>query len=185
MRRESLKFTKKRIILLLCIFAWMGVIFFMSAQNADESQELSDGIVEEIVEVVSKIITHKPITAQKRDFYSFLVRKAAHMTEYAILAFLCACLATDFSWAYWKGMVSAWGFATLYAMTDEFHQLFSDGRAGQMRDVLIDSSGALIGLLAFFCICGIMHKVAKTRNKFTTSRQGEENSSLSVKEKGY
>mgnify|MGYP000059507674 CR=1 FL=1 len=43
--------------------------------------------------------------------------------------------------------IAALGFAFCYASTDEFHQLFVPGRSGQVRDVLIDSCGAAIGVL--------------------------------------
>lgn len=46
-----------------------------------------------------------------------------------------------------KAALVAWGAATLYAATDEFHQLFVPGRAGLFTDVLIDATGAAIGLL--------------------------------------
>ena len=38
-------------------------------------------------------------------------------------------------------------FSVLYAASDEVHQLFVDGRAGSAVDVLIDSGGALFGIL--------------------------------------
>ena len=40
----------------------------------------------------------------------------------------------------------AWGIATVYAMTDEFHQTFVNSRMGSPVDVLIDSVGAAFGL---------------------------------------
>ena len=35
----------------------------------------------------------------------------------------------------------------LYAVSDEFHQLFVPGRAGQFRDVLVDGAGTVLGVL--------------------------------------
>jgi len=40
--------------------------------------------------------------------------------------------------------------AVLYAVTDEFHQLFISGRSAQVTDVLIDGIGAFIGCLVFY-----------------------------------
>ena len=40
----------------------------------------------------------------------------------------------------------------LYACTDEFHQLFMDGRAGQFKDVLIDTAGGSTGILLWHVI---------------------------------
>ena len=44
-------------------------------------------------------------------------------------------------------IATAWGISTAYAATDEFHQIFVPGRAGMVTDVMIDSSGALAGIL--------------------------------------
>ncbi|MEH6908026.1 VanZ family protein [Neobacillus drentensis] len=41
------------------------------------------------------------------------------------------------------------GICLFFAMTDEFHQLFVLGRVAQVKDVLIDSAGAIVGLVIF------------------------------------
>ena len=51
-----------------------------------------------------------------------------------------------------KSLVKSFIFTFLYACTDEFHQLFIAGRAGQFRDVCIDSTGALIMILIIYII---------------------------------
>ena len=38
----------------------------------------------------------------------------------------------------------------IYALTDEFHQTFIDGRSGQISDVFLDSSGSLIATVVFY-----------------------------------
>ncbi len=83
----------------------------------------------------------------------FLIRKAAHLTEYAVLALLTLravrrslnSAAGDWSW-------KAAGLALLisagYAATDEFHQTFVPGRTPSAGDVLIDSTGVALALAA-------------------------------------
>lgn len=79
---------------------------------------------------------------------SFPVRKAAHMTEYAILGVL---LTEAFDDRRRRRLLRSAGYAFLltaaYASTDEIHQIFIPGREGSPRDVLIDSAGAAIGIL--------------------------------------
>jgi VanZ family protein len=70
--------------------------------------------------------------------WDLILRKAAHMAEYAILAVLLR-RATGSTW--W-----AFGLAVAYAATDEFHQTFVRGRHGTPVDVGIDAIGALLGL---------------------------------------
>ena len=94
---------------------------------------------------------------------SFPVRKCAHLTEYAVLGALLA--ATAASYTALQGILQGHGSASasrtmkplvlpfiigvLYAVSDEIHQLFVPGRAGQLRDVLIDSAGILIGMCLY------------------------------------
>jgi len=87
----------------------------------------------------------------------FLVRKLAHVTEYAILALLFwrarrrTSVVGGSSWQ-WSAAGEALWFALLYAATDEFHQTFVPSREGCMRDVMIDGSGALGALLLLWAL---------------------------------
>ena len=67
-----------------------------------------------------------------------VLRKLAHMTEYAILAVLLVRATGSYAWAF--------ALTVGYAITDEVHQLFVRGRHGSPVDVAIDAVGALIGL---------------------------------------
>jgi VanZ family protein len=70
--------------------------------------------------------------------WDLLLRKLAHMTEYAILGLLLL-RATGR-----EAVAVALGAA--YALTDEIHQAFVPGRHGAVYDVLIDTAGVLIGV---------------------------------------
>ena len=43
-------------------------------------------------------------------------------------------------------------FSMLYACSDELHQLFVPGRFCAFKDVMIDSSGAFVGILLYHLI---------------------------------
>ena len=83
----------------------------------------------------------------------FLIRKAAHLTEYAVLAMLLLRAlrsgARD-AFARQAGLVLV--IAGLYAMTDEFHQTLAPSRTASARDVIIDFLGAMIGLAIYWSI---------------------------------
>ena len=70
--------------------------------------------------------------------WDYVLRKCAHMTEYAILAVLLVRATGSYR--------AAFALAVAYAATDEFHQTFVRGRHGTAVDVGIDAVGALIGL---------------------------------------
>lgn len=73
----------------------------------------------------------------------WVIRKIAHMTLYAILAFCAAC--SQIKPSFKKVLL----FCACYACTDEFHQLLIPGCSGEIRDVCIDCLGACIGFLLF------------------------------------
>ena len=71
--------------------------------------------------------------------WDLVLRKLAHLAEYAILgALLCRALRRP-------GVAIA--VAALYAASDEIHQSFVEGRHGAVLDVGIDTLGALVGVL--------------------------------------
>jgi VanZ family protein len=85
----------------------------------------------------------------------FLVRKAGHLTEYAILATLAARAfrksSHEFIQQHWFKLSLL--FAVLYALSDEFHQSFVPSRTASIHDSLIDSAGALIALTIIWLRC--------------------------------
>ena len=69
-----------------------------------------------------------------------ILRKAAHMAEYGLLWFL---------WHRALDRPAPWPAAAItlaYAVTDEFHQSFVEGRHGTPVDVLIDAAGVAIAI---------------------------------------
>jgi VanZ family protein len=81
-------------------------------------------------------------------WFHFLVRKAGHLTEYAILATLAARAfrnsSHQFIQQHWFTLSLL--LAMLYSLSDEFHQSFVPSRTASIHDSLIDSAGALIAL---------------------------------------
>ena len=127
---------------------WVMVIFSFSLQNGEESGQLSGGIVAWIIEVFL------PSDFAYVDLLGMLVRKAAHFTEYFILGILTSLTVCETRCT--RTMLAAWTIGTLVACCDETIQLFSDGRAGQITDVMLDSSGVLCG-------CILLHLVLRKR----------------------
>jgi len=83
----------------------------------------------------------------------FGVRKAAHAAEYSVLALLTwrarrrPARIDRRPWN-WREAGLALAFAAAFALSDEFHQLFVPSREARVGDVLVDSLGAALGLLA-------------------------------------
>lgn len=93
------------------------------------------------------IVSAQPKT-ELPDFglWDFVVKKGAHVTEYALLAILMLKGARGDETARPSHIVWAFALTVFYAMTDEYHQTFVPGRMGHWPDVVVDALGATIGL---------------------------------------
>lgn len=89
------------------------------------------------------------------ELLNFLVRKAAHLVVYFLLAF---CVAQSLKFHIHRPRVlllSAWAIASLYGVTDEIHQFFVPDRVMAFLDILINAVGALAG--AAFVVITMKH----------------------------
>ena len=177
---------KYRVILLAAlVLGWMGVIFMFSSQDGAASSETSGRVVERVIAVVKPDFNSlaKSEQIRFREMVTFFVRKGAHFTEYMILGVLLFLFYYE-----WRPKIFqvpqkenmhiimklrlrriwfiAWITGTLYAASDEFHQMFTGERSPQVRDVCIDSSGAAVGcLLALVAIVLIVRKMQRQKEK--------------------
>lgn len=143
--------------------------FSFSAQTGESSGNLSYQISYDIVEIKSDILSENKSSDQlayEADGIHYYVRKAAHMTEYFLLA-----IAISFP-LYVYGVRGIWlmilagivcvGFAGL----DEYHQSFVDSRTPAVKDVGIDSIGAFIGILLVQAFCwSVLNNPGRKRKK--------------------
>jgi VanZ family protein len=125
--------TKKIIKLWLPVFLWMGVIFAFSC--------------------LPTIPTSFVI------WWDVLIKKTAHVTEFAILFVL---LYRAFFHSFKNKNIINWTvlLCFLYAFSDEFHQRFTPGRTSTLRDVFIDLAGILLGLY-------IVNKIKHKKERFS------------------
>ena len=81
----------------------------------------------------------------------FLIRKAAHLTEYAVLAMLLLrAVRSGTRAAFARQAALVLVIVAIYATTDEFHQTFTPSRTASAHDVMIDCLGATVGLLIYW-----------------------------------
>lgn len=131
---------------------WMIVIFAFSAVPAAESTEQSVSVTGMLVHAICSLTGQTALMqAELIAFLEPIVRKAAHMTEYAVLLLMLIRPLSSLIRPVIKAAVPAFAFCVVYACSDEFHQTFVSGRAGRLTDVLIDSSGAFLALIIFLC----------------------------------
>lgn len=149
--KDFLKRHAKLLISLLLVFQ-MLFIFTMSSFGSDSSNAQSGQIIQVLRQVFPSLSSHT--SGLDASALTFIVRKTAHFTEYAILGIL-------FYFFYRQILPQKNGLrlfvlailsSFLYACTDEIHQLFVPGRSGQFTDVLVDTLGAFCGCLLLLAI---------------------------------
>ena len=168
-RLKKLRFKNLRLLVLilaLLVLAVAMMIFALSAQKANDSNVLSTAVVNWWLRLTVQGYDQMTEGQQwrLRVQYHTIVRKIAHFFEFALLG--------TFLFLFLHGLLRllrrrrppwlfavAWLIGALYACTDELHQTFVDGRAGEWRDVLIDSGGVLFGVLVGIGLLRLFHRV--------------------------
>jgi len=123
---------------------WMCLIFFAS------TGELSASNTSRIVRPLL-LWLFPDISEARIEWAHFLIRKAGHFTEYAILALLAA---RALSSSLRDALRRRWFYVSLlliivYALSDEFHQSFVPSRTASIYDSLIDIAGGFTSLVWF------------------------------------
>ncbi len=93
----------------------------------------------------------------------YLVRKAAHFSEYTLLGFFMGllCVSRDDRLRF----LLPEGLCLVAALIDEGIQLFSEGRGASLRDVCIDLSGATLGVLIALLVLVIVGHMGRKPEK--------------------
>jgi len=148
----------------------MAAIFWFSAQNSEQSGELSGSLTREVVEVVLEWIG-APVTEPDTpggisailETLEVLVRKSAHFAIFSVLGFCTAFAVRQVADGKRRVFLVSSGWCAFYAATDEFHQYFVPGRACMWQDWLIDVAGVLLGVGAAFVLFWLMDKMREKR----------------------
>lgn len=152
-----------RVFLWLCTLAVAAAIFAFSAQDGPESTSASNAVAEFVIQVIDPDFESLP-EAERASVFAFvkkLVRKGAHFSEFAALGFFIRLLVG--SYALRRPTRLSWLAGTLYACTDELHQLFVASRACMWQDVLLDSCGVLAGVAAAYAALVLWERYARGR----------------------
>ena len=142
-----------RMLTTLLTAAVMVMIFAFSTEDAEHSDRTSGLISRRVLSIIHPEYEQLEESRQKLlyDDVQHIVRKCAHFTEYMLLGLLLRmCLESWFGRKIKHSRSLALAGVcgrTVYACTDEFHQLLIEGRSGQWSDVLVDGSGVLLGVL--------------------------------------
>lgn len=128
----------------------MVMIYHFSAQEGADSSALSYKVTKVVVETADEILDKDLSDAQIESYvkkYHYHMRKLGHFTEYFILAVTVAFPLYVYGMRGIPLVLFAGAFCIGFACLDEYHQSFVAGRTPSKKDALIDSCGALFGIL--------------------------------------
>jgi VanZ family protein len=144
---------------ILLVILCMLTIFLFSCENAEKSTERSDAIINSIINVSSSENNFTVDNTETGDITIVtIVRKCAHFFEFFLLGFLVVNLFKDYKKLNFKRILLCILFCCIYAVSDEIHQLFVDGRSCELIDVLVDTSGSSVGALFYYFLYSNVNK---------------------------
>ena len=126
---------------------WTAFLFYLAAQNGEESGALSG----RFLQIALRIL---PGLENYRDMVSTVIRKSAHFGGFMIEGALIAAAMKRTRRRIWFRISAP--LCALLAVLNEITQLFSGGRSCEVRDMLIDFCGALLGM-------GVAHWIARRK----------------------
>ncbi|WP_461207185.1 VanZ family protein [Clostridium sp. DL1XJH146] len=133
----------------MAVILWMVLIFKLSSQVADTSNGLSKGITAKVIAIIESVVSNVHLDM---DTFNHIVRKNAHFFAYFILGILAINAMRSIGKVLWSDVVITILFCVFYAMSDEIHQFYVPGRGPQIKDVFIDSMGALCGIIIYLLL---------------------------------
>ncbi|MBP1963547.1 VanZ family protein [Paenibacillus aceris] len=150
---------------------WMAFIFFKSGQTYQQ-QSLRPLLETKLAG--TSFLNHFPRLAFTYDgqqitwqdpigVIEFFIRKAGHVSEFAILALLWILALLSKPVRVIMALLTSSIISVLYAATDEWHQTFVDGRTGHAIDVVVDTSGVLLAVLLVLAVLGIRAAIRRRR----------------------
>src|SRR5699024_7637219 len=125
-----------KILSWLMVILWMGLIFYLSHQRATESDQLSGGVVDLVIQTFERVL---PLIRLVWSVFHHNVRKSAHLFVYLILGIFVVHALRQVKWLSWHSLIGALIICVCYATSDGIHQLFIPGGSGKVRYVLLDS----------------------------------------------
>lgn len=159
---STIRIYPARVVFALLTIACMVTIFMFSGDNASASSNKSGRVTKTAVETFVKDYDEMSPEKQQSvlDKAEHIVRKLAHFSIYTLLGFL-ASFTVGRRRLFSRKSLGVIVFCFLYACSDEIHQLFVPGRSGMFTDVLIDTGGAVTGMLISMAVLFIAGRLIK------------------------
>ncbi len=156
------------ILLMTLVIADAVFIFVNSSLDADKSSNESGKVTHIVISVFHPeydSLSEEEKTAVFSEVSS-VVRQIAHFAEFVPLGLFGTLLVFVLAEKNEKRkfyVIGTFALCAAYAVTDEIHQHFTDGRAAEAVDVLTDSLGSLCGVVIALALYGIANAVRRSK----------------------
>lgn len=138
--------------------AWCGMLFYLSGQDATASSNLS-------LRVTRFVLRALPFLPYSEAEFNLILRDIAHFCVFALEGFfLGSATMTLFPKRLAGGLLAILSCAVV-AVFNEYHQTFIKGRACEVSDMLVDTGGAVLGVLFAALVLWLGFRIALRRNK--------------------
>ena len=161
MRRYSNNF--KITMTVLSVF-FVCFIWGNSVLPGTESGNLSGNVLNFVNSFLKKVGINKEVS-------HYMIRKAAHFTEHMCFGACLLVTLRAYTQEVLKYISNILFIGLLVPVIDEFIQLFIDGRGGEIKDVIIDFSGLLVGIIISFIIVFLIDRKNKSKLKLVVRRR--------------
>lgn len=138
----------KRIVYIILLILWMSLIFMFSSESSQNSQNRSDKVTSEIVNIFTN--TEGEEKDKLVEDFGFIIRKIAHFSLYLVLGILIYLVLNSYQVKHI--ILLSILFCFLYACSDEIHQSIRGDRSGKIYDVIIDTIGSSVGISSVYLI---------------------------------
>ena len=166
-RKKNLKDIVLFVIFLILVVFWMGVIFKFSSANGEKSTGTSRSSLEKIITLFNKNIDKDKLEGLVIK-YDVVLRKFTHFSGYLVggvlLYFMYFYLNKLMKYKLKNIKMYSVVTGRIYAMTDELHQHFVSGRSGEIKDVVLDTSGVITGVFLLFLLKYLLKKRKLKKN---------------------
>ena len=163
MQKTNKKYIYRSIFLILSITV-ATIIFIFSSQDGEQSNTTSRGFMKQVVNILpfTKYLDEIEKARIIEDSQT-VIRKIAHFSIYTVLGINVMGFFKTFEWNTKKQVIFTLSLCIIYAISDEIHQFFSDGRAPLIKDVFIDGFGSLFGTIIVLGMINLTKKYKKVR----------------------
>lgn len=172
LRKSSRRIVCARVIIAVLLVINLSFIWYNSSKESEDSDRISNSIAKSVEPYMEK--GYGSISRGEKirfDIVHKFVRKSAHVIEFVPVGALLLMLWLSIFEAGEAGKLRVFVLSAaaavpasfLFAMSDELHQLFVDGRGCCFSDMCIDTLGAFTGYIFIFIIYSIFFNMNKRK----------------------